>query len=102
VRQQLRRIVEPIHFVAGLGEQVRVPPLAAGAIQDARSDRELEDVDQAGDFTPVARQVEQRLVLEEIRLVEVRSPPLLGQKKTGSRYAPNTSSSAARISYSVQ
>ena len=77
-------------------------PLATGTIQDPCADRQLEDVDEARDLAAIAGQVEQRLVLEEIRLVEVRAPPLPGQKKTGSRYAPNTSSSAARISYSVQ
>lgn len=83
--QQLRRVIETVDVVAGLGQQVRVAPLAAGTVENASADREREDLDEARDLTTIANQIEQRLVLEEIGLVEVRAPPLPGQKKTGSR-----------------
>jgi hypothetical protein len=105
---------------------MRVATLSAGAVENPRADRKLEDVDQARDFAPVAREVEEGLELEEVPGAEVRRPPLGGrriedggwtslfllyppssilfprQKNTGSRYAPKTSSSAARISYNVE
>ena len=99
--EQLARVVRAGDVVARLGQQMRVTPLSAGTIEDARADRELEDLEEPRDFLPVARENEERFVLQEILLVEVRLPPIV-QKNTGSRYAPNTSSSAARISYSVQ
>lgn len=86
-------------------------PLAAGTIQHACAGGQLEELEQTRDLAPVLLRPEDRLVLEEILRVEIRAPPLGGgaavparrpQKKTGSRYAPNTSSIAARISYSVQ
>jgi hypothetical protein len=81
--------------------------LTARDVEHARAGRKSEHIDQTRRLTPIALEREQRLVLEQILIVEVRLPPfgaLLGQaqKKTGSRYAPNTSSIAARISYSVQ
>jgi hypothetical protein len=94
----------------GLGEQVRVPPLPARAVEHAGPRRELEHVDEPRDLAPVLLEPEDGLVLEQVARVEVRPPPVpggsltlrRGQKNTGSRYAPNTSSMAARISYSVQ
>jgi hypothetical protein len=64
--------------------------LAAWNVEDSRARRKAEDVDQARDFAAIALEREQRLVLEQIVIVEVRLPPLgallLGaQKKTGSR-----------------
>ncbi|GJG88600.1 hypothetical protein tb265_37810 [Gemmatimonadetes bacterium T265] len=80
--------------------------LAARAVEDACAGGKLEKVDQARDLAPVPRLGEERFVLGEVVRVEVRRPPVGGarglgrpvQKKTGSRYAPNTSSNAARIS----
>ena len=49
--------------------------------------------------TAIALEREQGFVFLEVLGVEVRRPPVRpGQKNTGSRYAPNTSSIAARIS----
>jgi hypothetical protein len=69
---------------------MRVSSLAARNVEDARAGRKAEDVDQARNLAAIALEREQRLVLEEILIVEVRLPPLgalfLGaQKKTGSR-----------------
>ena len=74
--------------------------LAAGDVEDARTDRELEDLDQPPGVATILLRREERLVLEQIVGVEVRRPPLApcGQKNTGSRYAPKTSSIARRIS----
>jgi hypothetical protein len=96
---------------------VRVPALPAGNVEDSRAVRKAKHVYDSRCFVPVALESEDRLVLEEVLGIEVRLPPLSwlrlaspgrwnrfsrGQKNTGSRYAPNTSSMAARISYSVQ
>jgi hypothetical protein len=69
---------------------MRVSSLAARNVEDARAGRKAEDVDQARNLAAIALEREQRLVLEQILIVEVRLPPLgalfLGaQKKTGSR-----------------
>jgi hypothetical protein len=69
---------------------MRMSSLAAWNVEDARARRKAEDVDQARDLAAIALEREQRLVLEQILIVEVRLPPLgallLGaQKKTGSR-----------------
>jgi hypothetical protein len=69
---------------------MRMPPLAAWNVENACARREAEDVHQARDLAAIALEREQRLVLEQILIVEVRLPPLgallLGaQKKTGSR-----------------
>ncbi len=79
-------------------------PLTTGTIEHRGAIRQLQQFDQACDFRAIDRLLEQRFELEEIALVEVGGPPGAfdaAQKNTGSRYAPNTSSSAARISYSV-
>lgn len=105
VLEHLRRVIEAIDVEAGFGEQVCVAALAARAVENAGARGKSEQLDQARDFRAVALEAEERLVLEEILGIEVRRPPLVGlarQKNTGSRYAPNTSSIAARISYSVQ
>lgn len=101
LREQRPRVVEPVHVEARLGQQMRMTSLTAGTIEDTRTDGKLEELDQPRDVGAIADGVEQRLILEQIPRVEIRGPPL-GQKNTGSRYAPKTSSSAARISYSVQ
>jgi hypothetical protein len=83
---------------------MRVAALAARHIENARPRGKLQQIDETRDFPAVALEREERLVLEEIMRVEVRRPPVgfRRQKKTGSRYAPYTSSIAARISYNVQ
>ncbi len=79
---------------------MRVPPLAAGYVQNPRANRKSENVNEPGDFRAIGDRIKNRLVLPEVMGVEGRLPPLpgLGQKNTGSLYAPNTSSIAARIS----
>ena len=74
--QQRARIVHAVHVEARLGQQVRVPSLAARAIEDTGADRELQHIEQPRDLAPVPRQVEDRLVLQEIALIEVRLPPI--------------------------
>jgi hypothetical protein len=111
--EEVWRVVEAIDVEAGFREQMGVPSLPAGDVEDTRPRREREDLEQARDLAAVALRREDRLVLEEIVGVEVMSPPVgaadgagapgrtlagRAQKNTGSRYAPNTSSIAARIS----
>lgn len=92
-------------------------PLAAGAVQHAGPIGEPENVEQSHHLLPIHHRVEQGLEFEEVALIEVLCPPLgprlacrraraayglsSRQKNTGSRYAPNFSSMACRISYSV-
>jgi hypothetical protein len=83
---------------------MRVATLPARYVQNSRANRQLEDLDETRRFFSIALRCEEEAVLTEIVGVECRLPPLarLLQKKTGSRYAPNTVSIAARISYKVQ
>jgi hypothetical protein len=89
--EQLLGVVDAVDIEACFGEQVRVPPLAAGDVEHARADRQAEDVDDARHFLSVTPLAEERLVLVEVSLVEERCPPLVRtrtawrQKKTGSR-----------------
>ena len=95
-----------------------MPPLTARAIEDTGPVREPEELEDPCDLLPIARRLEERLVLVQVARVEMPLPPFAGcrrrragaplrasprraQKKTGSRYAPKTLSSASRISYSV-
>ena len=86
-RKQLGRVVESIDIVASLRQQMRVATLPTGDVENARRDRQLEQVEQARDLAPVTFGSEERLVLEEIVGVERGFPPLaaLFQKNTGSR-----------------
>jgi hypothetical protein len=84
---------------------MRVTALTTGRIQDARADRQTEQLYYATSFSAIALRREDRTVFPEVMRIEIVFPPLpprsMAQKKTGSRYAPKTSSIAARISYSV-
>lgn len=103
--QQRGREIQSVDAKPGLGEQMTVPALPARHVEHPRVGGQSEQFEQARDLLPVALEREQWLVLAQIVLVEVPRPPLAfpsAQKKTGSRYAPKTLSSAARISYSVQ
>lgn len=103
--EQRRRKIEPIDAESCLCEQVTVPSLAARHVEYSRSGGQAEHLDNTRDFAPVALEREQRFVFAQVLEVEIPRPPLAlrrRQKNTGSRYAPNTLSSAARISYSVQ
>ena len=87
-----------------------MPPLSARHVEDPLPDRQSDQLDQARHLGAVTLGRKDGLVLEQVARVEVRPPPVpggsltprRGQKNTGSQYAPNTSSMAARISYSVQ
>jgi hypothetical protein len=83
---------------------MRVTSLTAWDIEDSSARGKSEQVDEPRCFAAVPLGREKWAVLKEIVGVERRLPPFFGlsQKKTGSRYAPNTVSIAARISYSVQ
>jgi hypothetical protein len=98
--EQRLGVVEAVDVVAGLGEQVRVAPLPAGAVEDARAGRQREQVDEPRDLPAVALRREERLVLLQVVGVEVGRPPVGGaglrapgrrrrarraQKNTGSR-----------------
>lgn len=103
--EECLREIEAVDVKSRFGEQMTVPPLSARHVEDPCVGGQAKDVDESRDFTPIALESEQWLVLPEVLVVEVPRPPLavpIAQKNTGSRYAPNTLSSAARISYKVQ
>jgi hypothetical protein len=81
-----------------------VAPLATRDVENARCHRQPEQLYETRRFPTIALGREQEPVFQEIVGIEGRLPPLARflQKKTGSRYAPNTDSIAARISYRVQ
>jgi len=77
-----------------------VPPLTTRCIENARADGKSQNFDDTSNFGAVTLCSEDRRVFEEIMRIEIAFPPLRlsTQKNTGSRYAPKTSSIAARIS----
>jgi hypothetical protein len=63
-----------------------VPTLAAGEVENARTDRKGQQVDQASDFPPIPLEREGGSQLFDVVRVKVPLPPLASaQKKTGSR-----------------
>src|ERR1035437_2940905 len=101
VLQKVGGIVEAGDVEARFRKQVGMPSLPARHVEQPRIRGQFEHVEDPRHVAPVPLRSEDRLVLEQVLRVEVPTPPLR-QKNTGSRYAPNTLSSAARISYSVQ
>jgi hypothetical protein len=85
--QEVRRVVDAVDAVAGLGQEAGVATLAARDIEQTAPYREGQQVDQAAHLDAVLSGREDRLVLAEILGVKVRRPPrrALAQKKTGSR-----------------
>jgi hypothetical protein len=85
-----------------------VPALTTRDVEETCTERQTEDLEDPRDLAAISFQPKEWLILLEVAGIEERRPPLSasggtpGQKNTGSRYAPNTSSIAARISYSVQ
>ena len=77
-----------------------MPALTAWSIEYARPDRESKNFYDPRSFRAIALSGEYRRVLEKVMRIEIAFPPLrlASQKNTGSRYAPKTSSIAARIS----
>jgi hypothetical protein len=51
-------------------------PLAAGAVENARPDGKSENLDEPSDVLPIADWIEQRLVFNEVMLVEILFPPV--------------------------
>ena len=104
--QQLAREIEAVDVEPRLREQVCVTSLSARDVEHALAGRKPKQVDESSNFAAIASKIEDGLVLEQIVRVEVLSPPVVfygrpnatAQKNTGSRYAPNTVSMAARIS----
>jgi hypothetical protein len=73
---------------------VSVTSLSARHVEQSSAGRESEQIDEPADLPPIAAEVEDRLILEQVVLVEVLRPPIggrrslclaRGQKKTGSR-----------------
>jgi hypothetical protein len=85
--EELLGVIESIHVIPELGEEMRVPALSARHIQNTRSNWEREELAEARDFLSIALGGKKKAVLPEIVGVECRLPPLfrLLQKKTGSR-----------------
>jgi len=98
--QQIIRVVETIDIESGLRQQMRVPALATRDVENARSRRQSQKLDEPRSLLAIALEGKKRAVLQQIVSVERGLPPLFRflQKNTGSRYAPNTVSIAARIS----
>jgi hypothetical protein len=98
--QQLSGIIDAVYAKACFGEQVRMAPLPTWRIEDARANGKSEHVDDARGLGSIPLRGEDRRVLEKVVRIEIAFPPLRlsTQKNTGSRYAPKTSSIAARIS----
>jgi len=123
--QQVRGEVEAIHVEPRLGKEVGVASLPAREVEHACAGGEGEQLDEARHLLAILDEVEEGLVLAHVARIEVGGPPVAahrtrlvargvtrvgaracrprparspGQKKTGSRYAPNSASSAARIS----
>ena len=90
VVEQVLRVVQPLNLEPRLGQQVRVPPLPARDVEDARARRQGQQLDEPRDLVPVTYEFEDRLVLEQVLRVEVAGPPVRSlrsraQKNTGSR-----------------
>jgi hypothetical protein len=79
---------------------MRMPTLAARHVENARAGRQSQKLDEPRSLLAIALEGKKRAVLQQIVSVERGLPPLFRflQKNTGSRYAPNTVSIAARIS----
>jgi hypothetical protein len=81
VGEQLGRIVDAIDIESRFGQEMRVPSLAAGTVENAGAGGKPQDVEETGRVPAVAGRIEQSLVLDEIALVEVGLPPV------GTRFA---------------
>jgi len=86
-REKLGGQIEAVDIEAGFRQQVRMAPLAARNIEDARAVWQPENLEQAGDLVSIALEREQWLVFSQVESVEVVLPPIVRstQKKTGSR-----------------
>jgi hypothetical protein len=86
-RKQFIGVIETVHIVSRLGQQMRVSSLPARDIQYARSNMQAEQIYETRCFLAIALGREKRAVLQEIVGIERRLPPLARflQKKTGSR-----------------
>jgi hypothetical protein len=87
-RQERLGEIESIDLKSRFGEQMAMPSLSTWHVQDARAGRQSQNVDQSRNFTPIALEREQWLILAQVFVVEVPRPPLTfrnAQKKTGSR-----------------
>lgn len=100
--EQFLRIIDTVDSKGRLGQQMRMASLTARRIKNPRPDRQTKQLDYAASFRTIALRREDRTVFPEVMRIEIAFPPLarrsVAQKNTGSRYAPNTSSIAARIS----
>ena len=98
--QQLARIIDAVYAKPCFGEQMGMAALTAWRIENPRANGKSEHIDDSRSLRAIALRCEDRGVLEEVVRIEIAFPPLClsTQKNTGSRYAPKTSSIAARIS----
>jgi hypothetical protein len=74
----MRGQIEPVDVKSGLGEQMRVPPLSARDVEDARSGRKSEQLNETSYFVAVTLEGEDGLVFEQVLSVEVGLPPFSG------------------------
>ena len=99
-REKHGRIIDSVHAVARFSEQMRMATLPARRIEHPRSHRKSKCFDDATRLGSGTLRREDWIVFLEVLRIEIVFPPLrlTTQKNTGSRYAPNTVSIAARIS----
>src|SRR6266404_9140835 len=85
--KQLCRVIEAVDVIAGFRQKMRVTAVTTWYVENARSQRQAEQIDQTRYLVAIALQGEERAVLEEIVGIECGFPPLAcrSQKKTGSR-----------------
>jgi hypothetical protein len=90
-RQEIGGVVQPIDVIARLGEQMRVSALPARYVENASAGRQPEHFDETRYLVAIALEREERIVLNQILVVEIGRPPIGGrptrgaQKNTGSR-----------------
>src|SRR4029453_18085887 len=84
-REQVAGQIEPVDVITCLGEQMCVAALPARHVENPRSSRQPEYVDEPSDLTTIAGEIEDRAVFEEVLGVEVLRPPVALRAGTGGR-----------------
>jgi hypothetical protein len=85
--EEVARQIDAVHIEPGLGQQMRMSALTARHVEYARPGRQSQQVDQPRNFLPIATEIEDRLILEEVVGVELPLPPLGTRGSTGARRA---------------
>src|SRR5689334_18263547 len=75
-REELRREIDAVDEEARFGEEMCVPALPTGHVEDAGARRQPENLDEACHLTTISLEREEGLVLAKVDVVEVRGPPV--------------------------